>query len=129
MMRLVHNDGRKVILRKLLQAFFLTQGLHRTHGNRHIAAKGAGASLLISTFHSGDLLHLVCCLIQQFAAMRHDQGTATLIYFFFHYGGKAHRLAAPGRENQKRTLPALRPLVQDGILCFSLIRTELNRHA
>ena len=79
-MCLVHDDRRVIILRKLTEASFLTEGLHGADGNREHAAKGGGAGLLIGTVDAGHLLKLVRSLIQQFTAMRHDQHPAATVH-------------------------------------------------
>ena len=128
-MRLVHHNGFEIILRKLLQPLFLTEGLHGANSHGHPTAQRGGACLFIGTVQPGHLFHLVRRLIQQLATMGHDEGASAIVYLFLDHGGKAHRLAAPGGENQKRALPTLRPLVQNGVPCLGLIGPELNCHA
>ena len=86
--RLVHDDVLKIILREHRKPFLLAKRLHRTHRHGKEAAEAAVLPLLKCCIKSREHLQLVSGLIEKLPAMRHDEDTMIFLYLLLRKRGK-----------------------------------------
>ena len=126
MVRLVHDDVLKIILRKHREPFLLAKGLHRSYRHGKETAEAVTLALLKGGIESRDLLQLVDGLIEKFAAMRHDENPVTQIHLMFCHRGKHNRLSKTRAEDEERLATSLAPLGQDCLFRLGLIWSKLH---
>ena len=92
--RLVHDDVLKIILREHRKPFLLAKRLHRTHRHGKETAEAAVLPLLKGSVESREHLQLIGGLSEKFPTMRHDENTMVFLYLLLRKRGKHDGFAA-----------------------------------
>ena len=120
-MRLIYDDGVKVIFREPAQALLPHHALYGAYYDAEPAAKAGFLCLLSRASKPGCLCDLDRGLIQKFSSMRKDQYTVAIANAFFRYFCENICLSASGRQHEQSLLDSIPPFREDGILCLLLV--------
>ena len=102
MMCLINDDHIKIGIGKLCQPLWSLHRLYGSYCDPEPAPQTGLLRFLRCTAQIGTFLDLICCLFQQFPAVRQDQHAFPLAHTLFRHLCKYDGFSAPSRKDQER---------------------------